>query len=192
MFYHFSSQRHRNYPYLIWIVFFLQIYIALPSQSSPDHPIWGASHLANIFWSSLRYSGPIWFLHLSNSSLLDSNNLSVISSYSCNSLFPGTSPSPCQWTHLLYSIHPYSTFYIQSIHIPPFTFMFFSHPSPLQFSFSGPYFSGPETQTQTQLTTEWAGSTWNLFYITITAVKIQDSTRMIMIILILPYSSPSS
>ena len=54
--------------------------------------------------------------------------------------------------HLLYSIHPHSTFYIHVL----------LSSAPLQFSFLWPYLSGPETQTQTQLTTEWAGSTWNL------------------------------
>ena len=55
--------------------------------------------------------------------------------------------------HLLYSIHPNSTFYIHVL----------LSSAPLQFSFLWPYLSGPETQTQTQLTTEWAGSTRNLF-----------------------------
>ena len=65
-----------------------------------------------------------------------------------------------------------NTFYIQSIHIPPFPFMFFSHLPPLQFSFSWPFSQGwrhkpkPSSQRNGQVLHE------TYFHITITAVKI--------------------
>ena len=72
----------------------------------------------------------------------------------------------------LYSIHPYSTFYIQFIHVPPFTFMFFSHLPPCNFLSHGFISQGwrhkpkPSSQRNGQVLHE------TYFHITIAAVKI--------------------
>ena len=102
-FYYFSSQRHRNGEFLS------NLYSAslLILTGSPK-----LECQSFIVRTSLRYSGQTWFLHLSDSSRFSFSQSKCYFALSCNSLFPGTSPSPCQWTHLLYSIHPHSTFYI--------------------------------------------------------------------------------
>ena len=78
-------------------------------------------------------------------------------------LFPGTSPSPCQWTHLLYSIHPNSTFYIHVL---------LSSFHPCNFLSHGLTFQGwrhkpkPSSQRNGQVLHE------TYFHITVSAVKI--------------------